>query len=183
MTDTRSPPQKISYIIYVEGVEEGVLKKEKPFFGGWLGRIFGASAGGALAGVRNCAAAQAQGAFDHSAIPDVLAKLADLKKRQKDCLDDICARSEKMKGYDYTRRETAEIWVGPSSKISGNVPQAKFHPGDAYRFAGDDITAENLGAVLIRCDSAESRAAAIAEALKPPEKPKLMKPLNFKKSG
>lgn len=174
-------PQEISYIIYVEGVEQGVLEKQKPGFFGRLGRLFGASAGGSLAATRNCAAAQVQGAFDHSTIPAVLAKLADLKQRQRDCLDDICARSGKLEGYAYSRRETAEIWVGPSSKIAGTVPQAKFYPGDAYRLAGDDITAENLGAVLMRCDSAESRATAIAQALQPPENPKLMKPLKIAK--
>lgn len=178
----KKPPQEVSYIIHVEGVEEFSLKKQKPKFpGNLLGRFFGPAAGGALTGGRHCAAAIEQGPFDHSTIPAVLARLHELNKRQRECLEDILSRSPRMAGYDYTRRETVQIWVGPASKLQAGGAQPKFYPGDAFCLDGDAITAQRLSEVLIRCDSAESRARAVAEALAPAKNPKLMRPLNFKK--
>jgi hypothetical protein len=175
------PPQQVSYIIHAMGVEEYTLKKAKPKFPKILGFIFGASAGGALTGGRHATVAEEQGVFDLSDIPAVLAQVERLKKRRTECLDSIMSLG-RMEGYDYTRRETVYVMVGPTEKLLTAKGRPKFNEGDAYLFEGEAITAENLAGALARCDSAETRAQAVAQALAPACAVKKMKPLNFKKS-
>lgn len=186
----QKPPQEVTFILRVTGVEEYHLRKEplrtRDFFS-WLFNTKAAS--GAMTGGRYGIATEERGVFDHSTIQAVLEKVEALREKQKKHLEDYAAKTERLQGFAYTTDICAELWVGPTHKMDWKASDdSKFRPGDIWQLRNVDIAAKNLQAILNMCDTAETRVLkaasidkAVAQAVAPVGNPKLMKTLKVKK--
>lgn len=170
----------MGYLIRVTAHDEGSRKQAgKP---GMLERIFGATSKGALETCRYRTSAGAKGAIDHDTVPEVLAKLREMKSAAARNLIEYVAANPRQKGFRYDSGIDAEIWLAPWALLKQDIAlTGKIRPDETFVLKGEDITAENLKNILTRCDTAQSRAMLLAEALAPAKAVRAMKPLRMKK--